>query len=159
MSEQTGPGYDGGYRGQVPPMPPSAPHQGSPAGGYGPEGSASGVYGPGAYGPPDYRGGARRQPAAVDAYGQPLYFPVAAAPKGLSIASLCCGIAAFLGLGFFLLPQLAAVLLGHLALLREPGGRGLAIAGLVLGYIAIAITLLVVIVLGVAFSNADFVTR
>ncbi|WP_432397779.1 DUF4190 domain-containing protein [Pseudarthrobacter sp. L19] len=82
-----------------------------------------------------------------------------AAPKGLSIASLCCGIAAFLGLGFFLLPQLAAVLLGHLALLREPGGRGLAIAGLVLGYIAIAITLLVVIVLGVAFSNADFVTR
>ena len=157
MTEQTGPGYDGGYRGQVPPMPPSAPHQGGLAGGYGPAGSGMG--GPGAYGPPDYRGGARQQPPAVDAYGQPLYYPVPAAPKGLSIASLCCGIAAFLGLGFFLLPQLAAVLLGHLALLREPGGRGLAIAGLVLGYIAIAITLLVVIVLGVAFSNADFVTR
>lgn len=157
MTEQTGPGYDGGYRGQVPPMPPSAPHQGGPASGYGPAGSGMG--GPGAYGPPDYRGGARQQPPAVDAYGQPLYYPVPAAPKGLSIASLCCGIAAFLGLGFFLLPQLAAVLLGHLALLREPGGRGLAIAGLVLGYIAIAITLLVVIVLGVAFSNAEFVTR
>ncbi len=157
MTEQTGPGYDGGYRGQVPPMPPSAPHQGVPACNYGPAGSGMG--GPGAYGPPDYRGGARQQPPAVDAYGQPLYYPVPAAPKGLSIASLCCGLAAFLGLGFFLLPQLAAVLLGHLALLREPGGRGLAIAGLVLGYIAIAITLLVVIVLGVAFSNADFVTR
>lgn len=124
--------------GQLPPIPPSAPHLGQP-GGYAP------------YGPP-------RQGPYVDAYGQPAYYPVPAAPKALSIASLCCGIAAFLGFGFFLLPQLAAVVLGHLALVREPGGKGLAIAGLVLGYVALAITMLVVIVLGVALSNADFVS-
>ncbi|MCY1249235.1 hypothetical protein D9M72_627510 [compost metagenome] len=64
-------------------------------------------------------------------------------PKGLSIASLCCGIAVFLGLGLFILPQLAAVILGHLALLREPAGRGLAIGGLVLGYIGLALTAIV----------------
>lgn len=128
-----------GPDGHVPPMPASAPHLGQPAG-----------Y-PGSYGRPP-------GPYA-DAYGQPNYYGVAAAPKVLSIASLCCGIAAFLGFGFFLLPQLAAVVLGHLALSREPAGRGMAIAGLVLGYVAIAITVLVVVTLGVAFSNADFIGR
>ena len=81
------------------------------------------------------------------AYGQPSYYgtPYGAPPepKGLSIASLCCGIAVFLGLGIFILPQIAAVVLGHLALLREPAGRGLAIAGLVLGYLGLALTAIV----------------
>jgi len=96
-------------------------------------------------------------PYGADDYGQPNYYGVPAAPKARSIASLCCGIASFLGFGFFLLPQLAAVVLGHLALNREPAGRGMAIPGLVLGYTAIAITVLVVVTLGVAFSNADFI--
>ncbi len=151
MTEQPGSGNGEAYRGYqpppyrqpfgegpVPPMPTAAPHLGQQPGGYGAYGQPAGAYG--------------------DAYGQPYYYGVPAVPRGLSIASLCCGVAAFLGFGFFLLPQLAAVVLGHLALNREPGGRGLAIAGLVLGYVAIAITLLVVIVLGVAFSNADFVS-
>ncbi len=124
--------------GHVPPPPPAAPHPGPP-GGYD-------TYGPPPSGP------------YVDAYGQPNYYPVPAAPKVLSIASLCCGIASFMGFGFFLLPQLAAVVLGHLALSREPGGRGLAIAGLVLGYVALAITVLVVVVAGVALSNAEFIS-
>jgi len=159
MTEQPTSGYDETHRGyqpppyrppyggdgHIPPRPTTAPHLGQPAGGHD------------AYAQPDAYG----QPAApyADAYGQPYYYGVAPAPKGLSIASLCCGVAAFLGFGFFLLPQLAAVILGHLALQREPGGRGLAVAGLVLGYAAIAITLLVVITLGVALSNADFVSR
>jgi len=130
-----GPPY--GADGHVPPMPASAPHPGQQAGHYGGYGPPVGPY--------------------ADAYGQPNYYGVSAAPKALSIASLCCGIASFLGFGFFLLPQLAAVVLGHLALNREPAGRGLAIAGLVLGYAAIAITVLVVATLGVAFSNADFI--
>ena len=130
-----GPPY--GADGHVPPMPASAPHPGQPAGHYGGYGPPAGPY--------------------ADAYGQPNYYGVSAAPKALSIASLCCGIASFLGFGFFLLPQLAAVVLGHLALNREPAGRGLAITGLVLGYAAIAITVLVVVTLGVAFSNADFI--
>lgn len=151
MTEQPGPGsgepqrdyqppsYGPSYTdGHVPPMPAAAPQLGQPAGTYD------------AYGQP--------APPYADAYGQPYYHGVAPASKGLSIASLCCGIAAFLGLGFFLLPQLAAVVLGHLALHREPGGRGLAIAGLVLGYVAIAITLLVVVTLGVVFTNAEFIS-
>ena len=76
-------------------------------------------------------------------YGQPSYYGMPPQPKGLSIASLCCGIAVFLGLGLFILPQIAAVVLGHLALLREPAGRGLAIAGLVLGYLGLALTAIV----------------
>lgn len=137
-SQQYSQPYGDGH-GHVPPMPPAAPHLGRPAG-------SDADYG---------------QPAApyADAYGQPYYYGVAPAPKGLSIASLCCGIASFLGFGFFLLPQLAAVVLGHLALNREPGVKGMAIAGLVLGYAAIAVTVLVVVTLGVAFSHADFISR
>ena len=73
-------------------------------------------------------------------------------PKGLSIASLCCGIAAFVGLGFFLLPQLAAVILGHMALKREPSGKGMAIAGLVMGYVGIALALLVIVVIALGLA-------
>ncbi|MCX6498524.1 MAG: DUF4190 domain-containing protein [Arthrobacter sp.] len=137
MTEQTRPGYSTHRgHGHVPPMPPTAPHVGQPAGSYGLQ---AGPY--------------------ADAYGQPIYYGVTAVPKVLSIASLCCGIASLMGFGFFLLPQVAAVVLGHLALNREPDGKGLAIAGLVLGYVAIAITLLVIVTLGVAFSNADFIAR
>ena len=93
-----------------------------------------------------------------NAYGPPAYYGLPPEPKGLSIASLCCGIAAFIGLGFFLLPQLAAVILGHMALKREPSGKGMAIAGLVLGYVGIALALLVfvLIAVGLAISNSSY---
>lgn len=94
------------------------------------------------------------QPGSANAYGQPAYYSVPAAPKGLSIASMCCGIAALVGFGFFLLPQLAAVILGHLALRREPAGRGMAIAGLVMGYVAIAVTVLVMVIFGLVIGSA-----
>lgn len=93
------------------------------------------------------------QPGSPNAYGQPAYYGAPAAPKALSIASMCCGIAALVGFGFFLLPQLAAVILGHLALRREPAGRGMAIAGLVMGYVGIAITVLVLIVFGMVVGS------
>jgi hypothetical protein len=94
------------------------------------------------------------QPGSYNAYGQPSYYGVPAAPKSLSIASMCCGIAALVGFGFFLLPQLAAVILGHLALRREPAGRGMAIAGLVMGYVGIAVTLLVLVIFGLVVGTA-----
>jgi hypothetical protein len=78
---------------------------------------------------------------------------MAAAPKNLSIASMCCGIAVFVGFGVFLLPQLAAVVLGHMALRREPSGRGFAIAGLVMGYIGIALTVLVIVVFALLMAG------
>ncbi|MCP1411761.1 DUF4190 domain-containing protein [Paenarthrobacter sp. A20] len=83
-------------------------------------------------------------------YGQPAYYAMQAEPKGLSIASMCCGIAIFVGFGFFILPQIAAVILGHLALKREPAGKGMAIAGLVMGYIGVALT----VIFGIIFFAA-----
>ncbi|MFF2030911.1 DUF4190 domain-containing protein [Arthrobacter sp. NPDC058192] len=94
------------------------------------------------------------QPGSYNAYGQPSYYGASPAPKTLSIASMCCGIAALVGFGFFLLPQLAAVILGHLALRREPAGRGMAIAGLVMGYVGIAVTILVLVIIGLVIGTA-----
>lgn len=82
------------------------------------------------YGPPS----AYAQP---NPYGQPAYYGMPAAePKGLSITSLVCGISSVL-LGWFLIPQLAAIITGHLALGREPSGKGMSITGLVLGYLCL----------------------
>ncbi|TVU64892.1 DUF4190 domain-containing protein [Paenarthrobacter nitroguajacolicus] len=83
-------------------------------------------------------------------YGQPAYYAMPTQPKGLSIASMCCGIAVYVGFGFFILPQIAAVILGHLALKREPAGKGMAIAGLVMGYLGVALT----IIFGIIFFAA-----
>jgi hypothetical protein len=94
------------------------------------------------------------QPGSLNAYGQPAYYGAPPSPKSLSIASMCCGIAALVGFGFFLLPQLAAVILGHMALRREPAGRGMAIAGLVMGYVGIAVTILVLVIFGLVIGTA-----
>jgi Domain of unknown function (DUF4190) len=94
--------------------------------------------------------------AGYNAYGQPAYYGVSGEPKALSIASLCCGIAALVGFGFFLLPQIAAVILGHMALTREPAGRGMAIAGLVLGYVGVALAILVIVIFGIVISSARY---
>ena len=66
-------------------------------------------------------------------------FPPAQPPRGLSIAALALGAGGLVfGWAFLGLPSLAAVVLGHLALRREPEGRSLAVTGLVLGYVGIA---------------------
>lgn len=69
-------------------------------------------------------------------YGQAAYYGMLPQPKGLSIASLVCGIVSVM-LGFIMIPQIAAVITGHLGLRREPAGKGLAITGLVLGYLCL----------------------
>ncbi|WP_423183005.1 DUF4190 domain-containing protein [Arthrobacter sp. NyZ413] len=114
---------------------PQAPYAQQP-GGPGQYGQPSNPYGQPAspYAQPSQ--GQYGQPASP--YGQPAYYGMPVEPKGLSIASMCCGIAVFVGLGFFVLPQIAAVILGHMGLKREPAGKGMAIAGLVMGYLGIA---------------------
>ena len=77
------------------------------------------------------------------------YYPVVATPtSGLAIGALICGIAEIFTLGFAAIP---AVILGHLARsnIRRTGerGDGMAIAGLVLGYLGIGIWTLIIIVL------------
>lgn len=91
-----------------------------------------------------------------NAYGQPGYYSMPPEPKSLSIASMCCGIAAMIGFGFFLLPQVAAVILGHMALQREPSGKGMAIAGLVMGYLGIALAVLVIVIIAIAAGSAGY---
>ncbi|MDQ0076660.1 DUF4190 domain-containing protein [Arthrobacter oryzae] len=140
MTNQPAPGDEGTPQGYQPPsyippqgpqpMPPNNPY-GQPAGPYGQQSAPYGM-----------------------AYGQPSYYGVPPEPKSLSIASLCCGIAVFLGLGIFILPQIAAVVLGHMGYLREPAGRGLAIAGLVLGYLGLALTAIVLTFIVVAIFAA-----
>ena len=94
----------------------------------------------------------------------PVYAPVAHAPqppRGLSIASLVCGIGgvffSLFGLGF--LPSLAAVITGHLAQRRQPHARPMWLAGLITGYVGIAISVItvivIVIIVVVAIVNGD----
>jgi hypothetical protein len=107
---------------------------------------------PGPYGQPATQYG---QPGSP--YGQPAYYGIHAEPKTLSIASMVCGIASVI-MGWLLLPQIAAIITGHLALKREPAGRGMSIAGLVLGYLCLlgygALWLLAVIGLAVASTTS-----
>jgi hypothetical protein len=70
------------------------------------------------------------------------YYPQAATlppTSGLAVGSLVCGIAEFFTLGLAAVP---AVILGHMARaqIRQSGerGDGMAVAGLILGYMAIA---------------------
>lgn len=81
------------------------------------------------YGPPGAYG-------QSNPYGQPVYYGMPAEPKGLSITSLVCGISSVM-LGMMLIPQIAAIITGHLALSREPSGKGMSITGLVLGYLCL----------------------
>jgi hypothetical protein len=144
----------------------AAPGYGQPAGQYGTSPYGTSQYGGapygGAYGAPGQQpylaqGQQYGQPGSpYNAYGQPGYYGVPAEPKVLSIASLCSGIAVFIGFGFFILPQLAAVILGHMALKREPSGRGMAIAGLVLGYLGIALTAAVIAILALVIGSAPY---
>lgn len=72
-------------------------------------------------------------------------YPVHQATPGnvLSIVSLVAGIVALLSGGMMLVPQLGAIVCGHLALKREPHGRGMAIFGLVLGYLMLSFQIVV----------------
>lgn len=79
--------------------------------------------------------------------GHPPIHPVVPEKNsGLAIASLVCGIASFL---LLLLTGIPAIICGHMALGKikksqgSLGGRGMAITGLILGYVSILLTLVV----------------
>ena len=87
--------------------------------------------------------------------------PPPAAPKGtsgLAIASLICGIVGCVpGAG------IAAVVMGHMALGRiktsGQGGRGMAIAGLILGYLSIVGWIITILTGGLAiiFGGSEMI--
>lgn len=105
---------------------------------------------------PGYPGAAPSTPGyQAPGYAQPYSppYPVPAKSNGLAVTALICGIAgvALFWLAYIVLPFLAAVtaiITGHLALgriKRDPGlgGKGIAITGLVLGYVGAVINLII----------------
>ena len=85
-------------------------------------------------------------------YGAPLQ-PGQTAGTGRSVASLILGIISVVGGFGLVIPPIVGVVLGHTALKREPHGRGMAIAGLVMNYVSLALLLAVVLVAIVVFAN------
>ncbi|MBA3823457.1 MAG: DUF4190 domain-containing protein [Ktedonobacterales bacterium] len=113
---------------------------------------------PPGYGPPPGYGQA-------PAYGQPYAYPgmVPGAPQsnGLATASLVLGLLMFL---FGIFTGIPAVITGHMALGRikqNPalaGSRGQAIAGLVLGYISIGLTVIGIVAIIAIVATASVTT-
>lgn len=107
-----------------------------------------------------------QQPGGYPAYGTSPAYAGYAAPRpssGLAITSLVCGLAGLIlsWLVFPVLASIAAVITGHMALGQTKdnpalGGRGLAIAGLILGYVVVAAILLMIVMslIGVLFFGA-----
>ena len=63
--------------------------------------------------------------------------------SGLAVTSMIMGILSVIGGAFFILPPLLAVIFGHVAVgscnkNRMLGGKGMAIAGLVMGWLCLA---------------------
>jgi Domain of unknown function (DUF4190)/zinc-ribbon domain len=93
-------------------------------------------------------------PAAVSEISSATPLPVTGDPptSGKAIASLICGI-----FTFFLPASIAAIILGHISLseIRKSagriGGQGIAITGLVLGYLGVAV-IPAIIIAGMAIS-------
>ena len=85
-------------------------------------------------------------------YGYPAQ-PLAQPTSPWAIVSLVCGIVWFMWIG-----SIVAIVTGHVALReirsRNMAGRGLAIAGLILGYLGVAILLLYVLFFVVVFLSA-----
>jgi hypothetical protein len=87
-------------------------------------------------------------PYAAPYSAAPGYYPGAPVPNsGLAIASMVCGIVGYLTCWFVGILGIPAVICGHMALNQinnsavPVAGRGMAIAGLILGYLGILITL------------------
>jgi hypothetical protein len=140
------PGLPGTYPQQASYQPPAAsvpppgayrPPVVAPAGSYPQAGYPSAVPGqPAAYGQPGY------QPFGP--YGQPVR---PAKTNALAIAAMCCGFGQIL---LWVLSGIPAIILGFIALnqIKKTGeqGRGMAITGIVLGFLGLAFLLLVIAV-------------
>lgn len=79
--------------------------------------------------------------------------------SGMAIASMVCGIVAVvLGWCFYYVSvplAIVGLILGAISLNKKTPGRGMAIAGLVLSIISLALTILVFAVLGAAIGGLE----
>jgi hypothetical protein len=123
-------------------------------GGYGQASDGSGGYGYG-YGPaPQY--GPVQTPGTGYQGGPGIGYPSMAPTNGLAIAALICGICQVF---FWCLAGIPAIILGHMARnqIRQTGqqGDGMALAGLILGYIGLAFAVIFAIALIALFAAAS----
>ncbi|MGO2633817.1 MAG: DUF4190 domain-containing protein [Galactobacter sp.] len=82
-----------------------------------------------------------------DPYQQQGYYaPAYPEPKGKSVASLVIGIVS-LAFGFTFILPIIGVVLGAIGMSREPAGRGMAIAGLIINLICLAGWIIIFIIL------------
>jgi hypothetical protein len=156
VSDNTTPPPFGGTPYSPPPAAPVQPTQAYPgaAPGYG----AASPTGYGQPQPPAQPGyGAAHQPYGYAQNPYPIY-PAPRPTSGLAITSLVCGIVSLV-FGLLVLPALAsiaAVITGHAALKKtknDPtvGGRGMAFAGLIMGYVVLAVGVITVGVTIISF--------
>jgi len=86
----------------------------------------------------------------------PQGYPGGRGTNGMAIAAMICGIAQFFG--FWLLGTIPAVVLGHIARrqIRQTGeqGDGMALAGLILGYVGLGLSVIAVILIIVLVAAA-----
>jgi hypothetical protein len=133
--------------------PPDEP--GPPPGGYLNDRS-SGGYGQMPLPPP---GDPYGPPPGSPQYGQYGYapqYPPSRNTNGMAIAALICGVLGFSTCG---VTSILAVIFGHISLSQirrnDEDGRGLGIAGLVLGYVAVAIGLLILVIVIIAANTSN----
>ncbi|NKG22766.1 DUF4190 domain-containing protein [Paeniglutamicibacter terrestris] len=95
---------------------------------------------------PGNGGGAGERNHAGDPrrYQQPGYPLQERQPSGvLAIVSVVAGIIGVFTAGLLVVPEIVAIICGHLALKREPHMRGVAIGGLVTGYLGLLVVVLI----------------
>ncbi len=101
-------------------------------------------------GPPPYQAAPPYPMAQQPANGQAYYpMPVCLAapePKGMSIASMVLALVSIL-FGFTFLVPIAALILGIAGLRKEPAGRGMAVAGVIISSLLLVVWALIVVVI------------
>ena len=130
--------------------PPQGPAYGSPA-------YASPAYGSPAYGSPQYGSPQYGQYPQQGAYGPGVQWAQPQKTNGLAIASLIVSLASIFTLGF---AGLVGLPLG-IGALRQIGrsgdaGKGLAIAGVVVGALGSLAFILIVVLIAIGATNANF---
>ena len=126
---------------------PGSGQPGSGQPGYGQPGYSQPRYSQLGYGQPDH-GSGYTPPAATFGYSGRAPAALPAPPRGLSITSFVLGLASLV-FWFSMVVPIVGLVLGLLALKREPGGRGFAITGIVLNgmFVVAALVGLLVLVL------------
>ena len=117
------------------------------------------------YGPDPVNGGAPNYgPGPVNPNQQPPVYDAvnpgagaATGSSGMSIGSLVCGILSLLGscwcCGLSLIVAIVAIVLGIIG--KKKGGRGMAIAGIITGAIALVISVIYVILVIIGMINGN----